>query len=92
MNALRIRRRKAAYQRLFPVENGQVVGDAATVLADLARFCGATRPAVARGPITGAIDPNETLVRAARLEVFQRIAAMIHLPDRTLFNLQEGED
>lgn len=81
--------KKRAYARLFPYERGRFIGDAHTVMADLAKFCGATKPAVARNPLTGAIDAHETLVRAARLEVFNRIRAMTLMDESTLFNLRE---
>lgn len=68
-----------------------IVGDAATVLADLSRFCYAAQPQIARSPFTGAIDPLETVVRAARLEVFDRIRGFVHISDDVLFNLRDDE-
>lgn len=90
MNPL-IRRRKAAYQRLFPIENGQLVGDAATVLADLAKFCKPNVPPLQRDA-NGATDAYQTGIRAGRQEVFNRVRAFLHLEDRTAFNLEETDE
>lgn len=89
--AQRLLRRKGAYQRLFPVEKGQLVGDARVVMADLVAFCKPTDVPLARDE-TGATDALQTGIRMGRAEVFNRIRAMIHVDDRHLFNLKEDDE
>jgi hypothetical protein len=84
--------RRCAYQRLFTVANGEPVGDARAVLADLKRFARLGEAPLVVSPITGAVDPVASAVRAGRQEVVQRVLAMVHLNDRALFNLKEEAD
>ena len=84
--------RKRAYQRLLACVNGEPAGDARAVLADLKRFARLGEAPLVVSPITGAVDPVASAVRAGRQEVVQRVLAMVHLNDRALFNLKEEAD
>ena len=84
--------RKRAYQRLFATVNGEPVGDARAVLADLKRFARLGEAPLVVSPVSGAVDPVASAVRAGRQEVVQRVLAMIHLNDRAIFNLKEEAD
>lgn len=87
----RLLRRKRAYRRLFALQDGEPVGDAKTVLADLARFCRANDPPLVRSPVTGAVDPIASAVLVGRQEAFNRIRAQLHIDERTLFNLKDDD-
>jgi hypothetical protein len=87
-----IANRKRAYQRLFVTVGGEPIGDTRAVLADLKRFARLGEAPLVVSPITGAVDPVASAVRAGRQEVVQRILAMVHLSDRALFNLKEEAD
>lgn len=80
-----LQRRKRAYQVLFASPE---MGDGKTVLADLKRFCRYPDAPVVKDA-NGATDALETGRLIGRQEVFNRIRAMIHLDERTLFNLKE---
>jgi hypothetical protein len=88
----RLLRRKRAYRRLFPTRDGAVVGDAATVMGDLARFCRITEPPLVRSPTTGVVDPVASAVLIGRQEVFNRIRAQLFIDERALFNLKEEDE
>lgn len=84
--------RKSAYRRLFACVKGEPQGDARAVLADLKRFARITEAPVVANPVTGAVDPVASAVRAGRQEVVMRILGMLHVSDRALFNLKEEAD
>ncbi|MDB5433547.1 MAG: hypothetical protein JWP35_4663 [Caulobacter sp.] len=84
--------RKRAYARLFAMVNGEPQGDAHTVLADLKRFARIGEAPIVVSPMTGAVDPIASAVRAGRQEAVNRILAMIHISDRAVFNLREEPD
>ena len=54
---------------------------AKVVMADLARFCNATKPSVRVSPQTGAIDPMAMAVGEGRREVYLRIQTHLGLTD-----------
>lgn len=84
-------KRKAAYERLFPYENGQISGDAATVLADLKRFARLPDAPLAK-TADGSTDPIQTGILIGRQEVVNRILAQTGIDSRTLLNLREDHD
>lgn len=79
----RILKRRYSYRATFNTPAGKAV------LADLQRFCFGNAPTVRANPVTGVIDPNASLVAAARQEVWMRIINHLHLDDAALLQLRE---
>lgn len=84
-------KRKAAYERLFPYENGTISGDAATVLADLKRFARLPDAPLAKD-LNGQSDLLQTGILMGRQEIVNRILAQTGIDSRTLLNLREDHD
>lgn len=78
----RLQKTQNAYRRLFVLSDGEPLGDVATVLKDLGRFCKITEAAVVTSPVTGTVDPIATGVLLGRQEVYARIEAMLHMSRR----------
>lgn len=70
-------RRARAYKTVFKGPAGR------TVLADLRRFCGATRLSFQPG------DPQATALREGRREVWLRIQGYLKLSDDDIYRLSE---
>jgi hypothetical protein len=73
-----IHRKRAAYQHTFLVD-GKPGPLAATVLADLKRYCGADREGLVVSPVTRTADPVATAYRAGRRDVYLRICKFLSL-------------
>jgi hypothetical protein len=84
----RILGRRQAYRRVFNLDDRDVM----TVLADLRRFCGDTKPLARVSPISASVDPNATLVAVGRFEVWQRIREFLTITDADLLKLQERQE
>jgi hypothetical protein len=87
----KIRRRRYAYRRLFLGEDG-LNADGEIVLADLAKFCRATNSTAVVSPVSQRVDPIAMAMAEGRREVWLRIAAHLHIDERTVFNLNEDEN
>jgi len=74
----RLMRRSAAYADVFGPRHGERTRSQDDVLADLADFCGATKPAL-RGDSQGRGDPMKTGVAIGRQEVFFRICEIARI-------------
>lgn len=82
--------RRMAYRRTFNTQSP----DVKIVLADLSRFCCATRPTTRVSPFTKSIDPMAMAIAEGRREVWLRIQAHLNMDDRDIQKLQhlnEGE-
>ena len=91
-NASNLLRRKSAYRRVFLHSDGGMTRDQELVLADLRRFCRATSSTVVVSPVSKGIDPLAMAMAEGRREVWLRIAGMLHIDEKTLFNLQDVND
>lgn len=78
-------RRMRAYRRTFDV-NGPQGAAVRDVLADLATFCGHSRPSYSRDA-TGRLDPLAMAAREGRREVWTRIQAYLRLNDDDLHDM-----
>jgi hypothetical protein len=87
--ASRLLRRKLAYRRVFQTLTGEHSRDQEIVLADLRRFCRANASTAVISPTTKSIDPIAMAMAEGRREVWMRIAAMIHMQERTVFALED---
>jgi hypothetical protein len=76
--------RRHAWRERFRDENGALNAAARPILADLQRFCYATRPTIKVSPATGMVDPIAMAVCEGRREVFLRISEYLKLDDRDL--------
>lgn len=84
-------RRREAYQRLFFGDRGNdLIPDAEIVLADLKRFCNATKSS-ARLDNTGKVDSHAMAMCDGRREVWNRINSYLHLNEKVVQNLTEQE-
>lgn len=79
--AEKLDRKRRAYRQLFLADGGGANEPAKVVMADLARFCNATKPSVRVSPQTGAIDPMAMAVGEGRREVYLRIQTHLGLTD-----------
>lgn len=79
--AEKLDRKRRAYRQLFLADDGGANEPAKVVMADLARFCNATKPSVRVSPQTGAIDPMAMAVGEGRREVYLRIQSHLGLTD-----------
>lgn len=70
--------KRLAYRRLFVGDGKEPMGDAATVLDDLRRFCRADRSSVTVSPVSGMIDPYATAFAEGRREVWIRIQQFLN--------------
>lgn len=75
----RLERKRKAYAITFIGPTGQVMPYAATVLADLKRFCGVDKGGIVISPITRTTDPYATAYRAGQRDVFLRITKFLRL-------------
>ncbi len=80
-------RRRMAYRHLF--RSGPA---ADVVLADLAKFCHATRPTAVVSPVSRQVDPIASAIAEGRREVWLRIQGHLHLSDDVVMNLKEQSD
>lgn len=87
-----IRRKQNAYRRVFPMVEGEPAGDVRIVLADLAKFCGINKPPLVVSPITRTTDPVATGVAIGKHEVYRRIEAMLLMPKRSRYQIEESTD
>jgi hypothetical protein len=83
------RRRKHAYERLFPHQDNVPQGDVRIVLADLKKFARLPDAPVARSSVTGQTDALATGVMIGRQEVVNRILAFINIDEQAFFNLRD---
>lgn len=88
----RILRRKLAYRRMFFDASNNLHRDAEVVLADLRRFCRATASTAIISPVTKSVDPIAMAMAEGRREVWNRLMAHLHVADKTVFNLQDGDE
>jgi hypothetical protein len=88
----RILRRKLAYRRLFYDAGNNLHRDGEIVLADLRRFCRATASTAIISPVSKNVDPIAMALAEGRREVWNRLMAHLHVDERTVFNLQDGDD
>jgi hypothetical protein len=82
--------RRQAYRAMFQ-PGGHSTTAAEIVLADLQKFCRATRSAVMVNPVTGAIDERATFVAEGRREVWLRITQHLNISDADLFRIVERD-
>lgn len=87
----RIFRKRHAYRAVFapdgvPSPGGQIV------LADLRRFCRASRSTSQVSLVTGCIDPLASAQAEGRREVFLRICNMLHMDDAKVYRLTDDGD
>jgi hypothetical protein len=80
-------RRRMAYRHLFAPGPASDI-----VLADLARFCHATRPTTIVSPISRQVDPIASAIAEGRREVWLRLQAHLNLSDEVVMNLKEQQD
>lgn len=91
MNLLaKLRRRRYAYRRMFLGENG-LNADGQIVLADLAKFCRANSSTAIVSPVSRSVDPIAMAMAEGRREVWLRLMAHLHIDERVVFNLDEGD-
>lgn len=84
----RLLNRRRSYRRLFLADDGEPNEAARVVLADLKKYCRADRPSftVARD---GRSDPYATAFAEGRRDVWNRIQAQLHLPERVIRELED---
>lgn len=82
--------RRQAYKNTFLDGKGKLSPEAKLILADLKRFCCATRPTIRVSPQSGMIDPIAMGVAEGRREVWNRMMANLHLDENLIINLFEG--
>jgi hypothetical protein len=76
--------RRHAWRERFRDENGALNAAALPILADLQRFCYATRPTIKVSPTTGQVDPYAMAIAEGRRECWLRIQEYLKLDDRDL--------
>jgi len=86
----KLRRRRYAYRRMFLGENG-LNADGQIVLADLAKFCRANNSTAIVSPVSRSVDPIAMAMAEGRREVWLRLMAHLHIDERVVFNLDEGD-
>jgi hypothetical protein len=86
----KLRRRRYAYRRLFLGDNG-LNADGQIVLADLAKFCRANNSTAIVSPVSRSVDPIAMAMAEGRREVWLRLMAHLHIDERVVFNLDEGD-
>ena len=91
-NASNFLRRKGAYRRVFLHGDGGMSRDQELVLADLRRFCKANSSTIMVSPVSRTVDPIAMAMAEGRREVWLRIAGMLHIDEKTMFNLQDVND
>lgn len=91
-NASNFLRRKSAYRRVFLHKDGGMSRDQELVLADLRRFCKANASTVMVSPVSRTVDPIAMAMAEGRREVWLRLAGMLHIDEKTMFNLQDVND
>lgn len=82
----RLSRRASHYRAVFSSPSGEAV------LADLHRFCRASKSSVMISPQTGVIDSHAMAVNEGRREVFLRITNHLHLDDADIMKIKEQID
>lgn len=87
----RVQRRRNAYERLFLNDRRELTPDAEVFFKDLARFCRAHRSTAVYSQVRGAMDPVASARADGRREVWLRMIEHLHLDDRFLVNLREGQ-
>lgn len=85
----RLLRRKLAYKRVFLNVDGNPSRDQELVLADLRRFCRAQSSTAIVSPISKSVDPIAMAMAEGRREVWLRLQAMLHMPERQVFALED---
>lgn len=85
-----IYRRREAYRRLFLSDRGDITPDAEIVLADLKRFCNATKASI-RLADNGMVDPYAMAVAEGRREVWNRLNSYLFVNEQVVHNLTETE-
>jgi len=85
----KLRRRRYAYRRMFLGENG-LNADGQIVLADLAKFRRANNSTAIVSPVSRSVDPIAMAMAEGRREVWLRLMAHLHIDERVVFNLDEG--
>lgn len=83
-------RRRDAYRRLFLDNRGDPSPDGAIALADLKRFCCATKSSI-RLDEQGRVDSHAMAVAEGRREVWNRINSYLHIDEKVVQNLTEQE-
>jgi dihydroorotase-like cyclic amidohydrolase len=91
-NASNFLRRKSAYRRVFLHQDGGMSRDQELVLADLRRFCKANSSTIMVSPVSRSVDPIAMAMAEGRREVWLRLAGMLHIDEKTMFNLQDVND
>jgi hypothetical protein len=86
----KLRRRRYAYRRMFLGDNG-LNADGQIVLADLAKFCRANNSTAIVSPVSRSVDPIAMAMAEGRREVWLRLMAHLHIDERVIFNLDEGD-
>lgn len=76
--------RRNSWRELFRDEAGELKPSAVNALADLEKFCYASKPTIKVSPMSGQIDPYAMAVAEGRREVFLRIKEYLKLDDRDL--------
>lgn len=90
----RILGRRQAYRRTFTLDDdGRPAGiDQAIVLADLARFCNATKPTIRISPFSKTVDPIAMAIAEGRREVWLRLQAHLRMNDADIANLKDPNE
>jgi hypothetical protein len=91
-NASNFLRRKSAYRRVFLHQDGGMTRDQELVLADLRRFCKANSSTIMVSPVSRTVDPIAMAMAEGRREVWLRLSGMLHIDEKTMFNLQDVND
>jgi hypothetical protein len=83
-------RRRDAYRRLFLDNRGDLSPDAEIVLADMKRFCCATKATI-RLDEQGKVDPYAMAIAEGRREVWNRMNSYLYIDEKVIQNLTETE-
>jgi hypothetical protein len=83
-------RRRQAYRAVFR-PGGQLSPASAIVLADLAKFCRATRSTTVVSLVTQQVDPIASAQAEGRREVFLRITQHLSISDEDLYRHLKDE-
>lgn len=84
-------RRRLAYRRIFLGGDGRIGPEAQVVLNDLSRFCRATSTTALVSPVSKQIDPFAMAMAEGRREVWNRIMEHLHVDERQVFSISEGQ-
>ena len=85
----RLLNRKRSYRRIFIGDDGELHESGRIVMSDLKAFCRGGQSTTMVSPVSRTVDPLASAQAEGRREVYDRIVQMLHLPERTITELEQ---